>query len=60
MLQSLLMNVVDNPFHALASGNFIGILAWAIGLASPYAMPQTPPNAWWVTSPMASPLSSAW
>ncbi|ACR67741.1 serine/threonine transporter SstT [Edwardsiella ictaluri] len=32
VLQSLLMNVVDNPFHALASGNFIGILAWAIGL----------------------------
>ncbi|WP_395755415.1 serine/threonine transporter SstT [Edwardsiella ictaluri] len=32
VLQSLLMNVVDNPFHALASGNYIGILAWAIGL----------------------------
>ncbi|WP_395755962.1 serine/threonine transporter SstT [Edwardsiella ictaluri] len=32
VLQSPLMNVVDNPFHALASGNFIGILAWAIGL----------------------------
>ncbi|AIJ08643.1 MULTISPECIES: serine/threonine transporter SstT [Edwardsiella] len=32
VLQSLLMNVVDNPFRALANGNFIGILAWAIGL----------------------------
>lgn len=32
VLRSLLMNVVDNPFHALTTGNFIGILAWAIGL----------------------------
>lgn len=32
VLQSLLINVVDNPFRALSNGNFIGILAWAIGL----------------------------
>lgn len=32
VLRSLLMNVVDNPFRALTTGNFIGILAWAIGL----------------------------
>src|SRR5690606_4964826 len=32
VLKTLLMNVVDNPVNALLSGNFIGILAWAIGL----------------------------
>ncbi|QGZ30843.1 serine/threonine transporter SstT [Stutzerimonas stutzeri] len=32
VLQTLLFNVVDNPVHALIEGNFIGILAWAIGL----------------------------
>lgn len=32
VLQTLLFNVVDNPIHALIEGNFIGILAWAIGL----------------------------
>ena len=32
VLKSLLFNIVDNPVHALVEGNFIGILAWAIGL----------------------------
>ncbi|MBR0572726.1 MULTISPECIES: serine/threonine transporter SstT [Pasteurellaceae] len=32
ILKTLVFNVVDNPFSALTSGNFIGILAWAIGL----------------------------
>ncbi|CAE6927647.1 MULTISPECIES: serine/threonine transporter SstT [Pseudomonas] len=32
VLTTLLMNVVDNPVNALLKGNFIGILAWAIGL----------------------------
>ncbi|CDF93390.1 MULTISPECIES: serine/threonine transporter SstT [unclassified Pseudomonas] len=32
VLQSLLLSVVDNPVRALTDGNFIGILAWAIGL----------------------------
>ncbi|KAB0563935.1 serine/threonine transporter SstT [Pseudomonas palleroniana] len=32
VLQSLLLSVVDNPINALANANFIGILAWAIGL----------------------------
>ncbi|MGE8499364.1 MAG: serine/threonine transporter SstT [Pseudomonas sp.] len=32
VLNSLLMNALDNPINALLSGNFIGILAWAIGL----------------------------
>ncbi|WP_300728539.1 serine/threonine transporter SstT [Pseudomonas sp.] len=32
VMQSLLLNVVDNPISALANANFIGILAWAIGL----------------------------
>lgn len=32
VLQGLLLSAVDNPVNALANGNFIGILAWAIGL----------------------------
>ncbi len=32
ILKTLVFNVVDNPFHALTSANFIAILAWAIGL----------------------------
>lgn len=30
VLKTLIMNVVDNPLHALASANYIGILAWAV------------------------------
>lgn len=32
VLRSLVLNLVDNPFHALASANYIGILAWAIAM----------------------------
>lgn len=32
VLKTLLLNIVDNPVNALLQGNFIGILAWAIGL----------------------------
>ncbi|MFI8417218.1 serine/threonine transporter SstT [Serratia sp. NPDC078593] len=32
VLKGLLMSVVANPFHALLNGNYVGILAWAIGL----------------------------
>ncbi|AWY40169.1 serine/threonine transporter SstT [Pseudomonas putida] len=32
VLQSLLLSIVDNPVSALMNANFIGILAWAIGL----------------------------
>ncbi|WP_354625466.1 serine/threonine transporter SstT [Psychromonas sp. MME2] len=32
VLNSLLFKVVDSPVNALITGNFIGILAWAIGL----------------------------
>lgn len=32
VLRNLVMSVVDNPFRALANGNYIGILAWATGL----------------------------
>ena len=31
VLLTLLMNVVDNPVHALMNANYIGILAWAVG-----------------------------
>lgn len=35
VLHNLVLNVVDNPIHALASANYIGILAWGVltGLA---------------------------
>ena len=35
VLQNVIMNVVDNPIHALTTANYIGILSWAviIGLA---------------------------
>ncbi|KKK39792.1 serine/threonine protein kinase [Mesobacillus campisalis] len=32
VLRTLLMNVVDNPFNAIANANYIGILAWALVL----------------------------
>ncbi|WP_421551313.1 serine/threonine transporter SstT [Pseudomonas yamanorum] len=32
VLQSLLLSVVDNPISALMNANFIGVLAWAIGM----------------------------
>ena len=36
VLQNLLMNMVDNPVHAITNANYIGILSWAVllGLAS--------------------------
>lgn len=35
VLQNVIMNIVDNPIHALTNANYIGILAWAVllGLA---------------------------
>jgi serine/threonine transporter len=32
VIKTVLMQVVDNPINALMTGNFIGVLAWAIGL----------------------------
>ncbi|PVZ78633.1 serine/threonine transporter SstT [Serratia sp. S1B] len=32
VLKGLLMNIVANPFNALTNANYIGILAWAVGL----------------------------
>lgn len=30
VIHNILMNLVDNPVHALAEGNYLGILAWAV------------------------------
>ena len=30
VMQTLLLNIVDNPINALAQGNYIGILSWAV------------------------------
>ncbi len=32
VIKNLIFNVVDNPIRAIANANYIGILAWAIGL----------------------------
>ena len=32
VLHTLVFNLVDNPINALLKGNYVGILAWAIGL----------------------------
>ncbi len=32
VLNTLLFKVVDNPINALSTGNYVGILAWSIGL----------------------------
>ena len=32
VLRNLFLSVVDNPVNALIKGNYVGILAWAIGL----------------------------
>lgn len=32
VLHDLLLNLVDNPVHAIEEANYIGILAWAVGL----------------------------
>ena len=32
VLGNVILNVVDNPVHAISSGNYIGILAWAIAM----------------------------
>ncbi len=32
VLKTLFLSVVDNPVHALLTGNYIGILAWGAGL----------------------------
>lgn len=43
VLKTVLFNVVDNPVNALQTGNFIGILAWAIalGFAMHYSSNET-------------------
>ncbi|MHC1722336.1 MAG: serine/threonine transporter SstT [Aminipila sp.] len=43
VLKSLMFNVVDNPINAIATGNYIGILTWAIlfGLALKFAADHT-------------------
>jgi serine/threonine transporter len=43
VLQTLLMNLVTNPITALSSGNYIGILAWAVilGIALKYTSETT-------------------
>lgn len=32
VLSNVIFNIVDNPVHAIANGNYIGILAWAVAM----------------------------
>lgn len=43
VLRGLLLNIVDNPVHAIANANYIGILSWAIafGVILRRARPET-------------------
>ena len=43
VLRGLLLNIVDNPVHAIANANYIGILSWAIafGIILRRARPET-------------------
>lgn len=43
VLKTVIFNLVDNPLGAITNGNFIGILAWSIGLgiALHHAEPST-------------------
>ncbi|AWY45880.1 serine/threonine transporter SstT [Glaesserella parasuis 29755] len=43
VLKTVIFNLVDNPLGAITNGNFIGILAWSIGLgiALHHAAPST-------------------
>lgn len=43
VLRGILFNMVDNPIHALQTGNFIGILVWsiALGFAMHYSSDET-------------------
>jgi len=43
VLQNVIMNIVDNPIHALTAANYIGILAWAaiIGIALRHSSDET-------------------
>ena len=43
VFENLILNVVDNPVHAIATANYIGILAWAIamGVVLRHGVPAT-------------------
>ncbi|QSX17788.1 serine/threonine transporter SstT [Glaesserella parasuis] len=43
VLKTVIFNLVDNPLGAITNGNFIGILAWSIGLGTAlrHAAPST-------------------
>ncbi|MFC2342231.1 MAG: serine/threonine transporter SstT, partial [Selenomonas artemidis] len=43
VVHNLILNIVDNPLHAIANANYIGILAWSVlaGIALQKASPTT-------------------
>ena len=45
VLGTLLRNMVDNPVHALLEANYIGILAWAVGLGMALRHASAPTRA---------------
>ncbi len=55
VLETLLLNVVDNPVSALANANYIGILAWAVLLG--LALKNAPESTKTMVSDFADALS---
>ncbi|MCT4620201.1 MAG: serine/threonine transporter SstT [Marinisporobacter sp.] len=55
VLKALLMNIVDNPVHALANANYIGILTW--GLLLGIALKKAPESTQTVIANAAEALS---
>lgn len=59
VLTTLLKNIVDNPVHALMTGNYIGILGWAVLFGVAVRRGRNRPRPSSTTVPMRSrPVSS--
>lgn len=55
VLHTLAFKIVDNPINAIASGNFIGILAWGLGLG--FALKNVNPQTKAMTQDLAEAIS---
>ena len=56
VLSTLAYKVVDNPINALATGNFIGILAWGLGLG--FALKKSSESSKAIVHDLADAVSS--
>ena len=56
VLSTLAYKIVDNPINALATGNFIGILAWGLGLG--FALKRSSESSKAIVHDLANAVSS--